>query len=194
MPKWAPANNDVPSVADLVAYIADQVISQVTAASRPTGTDGEVIYETDTTRFQAYEAAWIQFGGLTSAAFNSHTPQLDQGASTNIAKTVNYSKYQRIGNLCWWSFNVSVTGSGTAGSIVTLTTPVTMDSTVAPVGAGRLFDSSTGIAYSGTWFASSTTTVRLFVDVTGSSAWGATPNLGLASGDSMAGVAWLPVA
>jgi hypothetical protein len=196
MPKWAPANNDVPTVAELISYISDQVISQVTAATRPTGTAGEMIFETDTGRYQAHNgSAFVGFGGLTSSALTAHTPQIDQGASTNITKTVVYSQTQRIGNLMYWTFALSLTAAGTAGSNFTLTTPVTMASTNTGLGIGRIWDSSATIGYTGEWINASSTQIRLYVDTNiSNSAWGIAPNAPVGTGDTIHGSVWLPIA
>lgn len=172
----------------------DQVISTVTSGTRPSGTEGQFIYETDTDKVYVYNGGWVQFGGSSSTATATHTPQIDQGASTNIAKTTSYSQYQQIGSLVWWSFTLSMTGSGSAGSQVTVTTPVTLASTSAILGNADFYDASTTTHYNGTVYAASSTSIRLFVDVTTNAAWGANPNVGLASGDVLRGVCWLPVA
>lgn len=181
-----------------LANVMDQVIAQVTSATRPPGTAGQKIAETDTTRFQANTGSgWVQDGGWSASAFNAHTPQLDQGASTNIAKTVVYSQYQRYagGNLCWWSFAFALTAAGTAGSVFTLSTPVTIATTNTGLGSGRIFDSSATILYNGTWTPASSTTIRLYVDTNiSNSAWGVAPNLAVGSGDTITGMVVLPVA
>jgi len=195
VPYWEPANLDVPTVADWIAYVADQVISQVTSGTRPPGTFAQFIGESDTGRIQAHNGtAFAQFGGLTAAATNSYTPQLDQGATTNIAKTMNYSQWQQYGNMALWHFTGSISAAGTAGSQVTLTTPVTLTSQQPGLGVGMIYDASTTTRYTGMWIGASTTQIRFFTQVVGASAWGVTPNLALANTDALHGVVWLPVA
>ena len=58
MPYTTVLTNDVPSASFLNANYRDQVISTVTSGTRPTGTEGQVIYETDTDRFY-----WHNGGG-----------------------------------------------------------------------------------------------------------------------------------
>jgi hypothetical protein len=60
--------------------------------------------------FGAYAATW--------------TPQIDQGATTNIAKTVNVARHRVIGKFCEFEMKVLLTGAGTAGSKITSTMPV----------------------------------------------------------------------
>lgn len=195
MPYNPPSDGDVLTATLLLDDVWDQVIAQVTSASRPTGTEGQVIYETDTGRFYAHDGSgFVQFGGIASSATNTHTPQIDQGATTNIAKTTTYSQYQRFGNLCWWSFSLTVTGAGTLANIVTVTTPVTMTSTSASAGAGHITDASATTGYTGMWFPASTTTLRLYVDTATTAAWGQSPSIALANGDTIRGAVWLPVA
>jgi hypothetical protein len=193
---YAPLDDgDEDTAAHRLANIYDQVIAQVTSATRPPGTAGQVIFETDTGRYYGHDGSgYVQLGGLTAAALNTHTPQIDQGASTNIAKTTVYSQFQRLGNLCYWSFAFTMTAAGTAGSNVTLTTPVTLASTGSPAGGGSIYDASTTTHYNGTWIPALTTSIRLFVDQNANAAWGASPNLALASGDVIRGSVWLPVA
>ena len=195
MPYWEPANLDVPTVADWIAYVADQVISQVTSGTRPPGTFGQFLTESDTGRIQAHNGtAFVQFGGLTAAGLNAYTPQLDQGATTNIAKTMNYSQWQQYGNMALWHFTGSISAAGTAGSQVTLTTPVTLTSQQPGLGVGMIYDASTTTRYTGMWIGSSTTQIRFYTQVVGANAWGVTPNLALANTDTFHGMVWLPVA
>jgi hypothetical protein len=120
-------------------------------------------------------------------AWTSWTPQIDQGASTNIAKTVTYSKYSRYGRTIHWSFYLALTASGTAGSGVYLTLPVTASATEATAGAGLFFDSSTSTQYGGAWVGTTTTQVLFAGDWAGTGAWGTAPNLAIASGDVLRG-------
>lgn len=121
-------------------------------------------------------------------AWTSYTPQVDQGASTNIAKTVNYSKYARYGRTIHYNFTLTMTAGGTAGSNVTVSIPVTASSTTALTGVAVLFDSSTNTSYSCVMGASTAGGPLFFRhDTAGSGAWGQTPNLAIASGDTIYG-------
>jgi hypothetical protein len=195
MPYNPVADNAELTAAHMLAEFYDQVIAQVTAASRPAGVEGQVIYETDTGRYMAYNGSgWVQFGGTAASALNSYTTQIDQAGTTNIAKTTNYSQYQIMGNLCYWTFSLSLTAAGTAGTQFTLTTPVTMATTNTGLGSGRVLDASIPTAYIGHWIPASTTTIRFFVDTAATGAWGLNPNLAFASGDGIHGSVWLPIA
>lgn len=196
MPNYTAVDGVALSASTYNANVRDQVVTTCTNATRPTGTEGQWIFETDTGRVFVHDgSAFVQFGGAVQGALNSHTPQIDQGATTNIAKTTVYSQYQQVGNLCFWAFALSLTAAGTAGSNFTLTTPVTMSTTNTGLGHGRIWDSSATVGYVGIWIPSSTTTIRLYVDTNlSNSAWGVAPNLAVGSGDVIHGSVWLPVA
>jgi hypothetical protein len=56
-------------------------------------------------------------------AWTGWTPVLNQGATSNIAKTVDRARYKQRGKLIKFEFRLTVTGTGTANAAVTLTTP-----------------------------------------------------------------------
>jgi len=117
-------------------------------------------------------------------AWTSYTPTLAQGASTNIAKTVNYAKYLSIGKLVICQVRVAATAAGTAGSGISISLPVTAATSITFVGTGSYGDG--GTLYPATAFLASTTTltlVRVDVSSTGGNPIGADPNIAVASGD-----------
>jgi len=195
MPNYTASDGVALSASTYNANVRDQVVTTCTNATRPAGTEGQFIFETDTGRIFVHDgSAFVQFGGAVAAALNSWTTQIDQGASTNIAKTTNYSQYQIMGNLCYWTFSLSLTAAGSAGTQFTLTTPVTMAATNTGLGSGRVLDANVPTAYIGHWIPASTTTIRFFVDTAATGAWGLNPNLAFASGDGIHGSVWLPIA
>ena len=134
---------------------------------------------------------FVEFAPLF-AAWTSYTPQIDQGATTNIAKTVNYARYLKVGRLAIVQFRLDVTGTGTAGSNVTVTLP----SAVVPVGSsglagtfgyGQIYDASTAVNYGCQIRPLSTTTVAFSGDWSSAAFWGTTPNLAVANGDQLHG-------
>jgi hypothetical protein len=141
--------------------------------AQKTAWDGAALTESDINTYLMGE------GG----AWTSFTPQIDQGASTNIAKTVNYGKYARYGRTIIYSFTCTLTAAGSAGSAFSVTLPVAASSAFAPVGIGFFYDSSASTPYAGMWFGLSTTQVNFKGDWAGTASWGSTPNLALASGD-----------
>ena len=128
------------------------------------------------------------------AAWTSYTPTLSQGVTTNIAKTVNVSTYVRIGTLVIWSWNISITGAGTAGSAFAMTLPVNPTSTSSRViGSGAIYDTSTSTPYqAGPYVVSNT--IQFVGDWSGTGSWGVTPNLAVASGDATHGTVMYEVA
>ena len=152
----------------------------------------------------AYTAprTWVANETVTAALMNTHirdneialygtdstyTPQIDQGATTNIAKTVNEARYVQVGRIVHvWVF-LTLTAAGTAGSSATVTLPVTASGHAAgaPVGHCLVYDTSTTTRYNGNAEIVSTTTVGFGVDGVNTGPWGATPNLALASGDQL---------
>lgn len=118
----------------------------------------------------------------------SYTPTVSQGVSTNISKTVNEARYVQIGRLCaCWGY-VAMTGSGTAGSAVTVSLPLTASGhhSVALIGSGLVYDNSTTTRYVCTIELASTTTFSYGADgTTGGAVWGGAPNLALAGSDQL---------
>jgi len=123
-----------------------------------------------------------------------YTPTLAQGASTNIAKTVVYSKYIQTGKLVIWVCRLEITGSGTAGSTLTVTLPVTsaVASTTA-VGGAVYFDASVQ-GYVCTAVLESTTTLSLTSNANNGGRLGVFPNIAAAVNDQFTFTATYPAA
>ena len=121
-------------------------------------------------------------------AWTAWTPQIDQGASTNIAKTVNHANYARDGRKITATFKLTLTASGTAGSAVTVTLPVAAVSAAAIVGVGLVIDAGSR-DYNATIIGTSTTQVELRSGISGTTTagWGLTPSIALASSDVLYG-------
>ena len=120
------------------------------------------------------------------AAWTAYTPQIDQGVTTNIAKTVTYSRYLKIGRLAIIQARLDVTGTGTSGSPVSITLPsaFTFVANTGSLGCGKIFDSSTGTSYAVSWFISGGVLVATG-DWSGSQSWGVLPNLALGASDQI---------
>lgn len=96
-------------------------------------------------------------------AWESWTPTLGQGATSNIAKTVDYARYVRIGRTIFANFYLTVTGTGTAAASVHISLPVALNATQgavpAMIGGGlTVFDSSANTYYMGLVDNAATTT------------------------------------
>ena len=76
-------------------------------------------------------------------AWTGWTPQIDQGATTNIAKTVDVACYRLIGKFCEFEFRCTMLGMGTVSAKVTWTLPQTSKSVgYMPVAWGGIKDVS----------------------------------------------------
>lgn len=122
----------------------------------------------------------IALGG----AWNSYTPTLAQGASTDISKTVTRAAYLQFGKLLIVQLSLAVTAAGTAGSAITATLPVTAAGSGYIVGSGMYYDTGSAF-YPALASLNSATKVALYrTDAGYSGAIGADPNIAVASGDS----------
>lgn len=124
----------------------------------------------------------------TTAAWTAWSPTVDQGASTNISKTVTEARSKTSGKTIHGMFRLVLAAAGTAGSPVTVNLPATAFSSVAALlGGGAVYDASTTTWYNAFLRKASTTTAIFVADVAADAGWGATPNLALASGDVLVG-------
>ncbi len=119
----------------------------------------------------------------------SWTPQFDQGASSNIAKTVTRAKAIKAGRLVLCTYDVQFTGSGTGGNGLVLKTPHTLAAAQAVAGTAHYYDASAGTRYVLHVVPNNTTGVFFVSDGSGGNLFGGTPNVPVANADSMGG--WL---
>lgn len=160
MPYTTRADGDVITASSHNANCRDQVVSTVTSGTRPSGTEGQVIYETDTDLYKAYIGGWTDWGAL--GAWQTYTPTLTQSAT--VTKTVTYARYNRIGRMVTVQVYLSVTGAGTANNAVIIGTPfpAVIAGSLA-VGSGWIFDTSAATTlYPGIVNLDSTTGFKLF--------------------------------
>jgi hypothetical protein len=159
MPVHTWADNDVPTASDFNTNFRDQVVSTVTSATRPAGTAGQLIYETDTTRYMGYNGGWVNFGLL--AAWNTYAPSVVQ--SGVVTHTDSYARYFKIGRLVSFIVVLDITGTGTANTAVSVSLPFTaaVSNTNMTIGSGHIRDVSAGLKYFGLAVQASTTTVAL---------------------------------
>lgn len=122
----------------------------------------------------------------------SYTPQVDQGASTNIGKTVNHASYVQAGDVCHVWMRLAITASGTGGSAVSVTVPITSAVSGIPIGACMVFNTSASTDDTGVAYLNSTTQIIFQIDDQ-SGGWGATPNEAIANGDVLYVAATYPV-
>jgi hypothetical protein len=138
---WSDGN--VPTAAQYNSNFRDQVISTVTSATRPSGTEGQVIYETDTDLLYIYNGGWIRFGA--GGGWTSYTPTLTQSGA--VTKTVTYAKYEKVGRMVSVNVRLDVTGTGTANNGITITVPFTAATGGLWTGAGVIYDFSASTIY-----------------------------------------------
>ena len=165
-------------------------VTVCTSATRPTSGlyEGRLIYETDTDRLMIYDGTtWVQHG-VELGAWTSYTPTLIQGATNNIAKTVTWARYQKVGRIVSVSMLLAVTGAGTASNSIQVTLPPFNSAGPAGMvlaGSAKVVDASAGLAYkgfpeivsaTGVAFIPSDLTVNNYIGATGMTA-------ALASGD-----------
>ena len=119
--------------------------------AQKTFVDGDVLTASDLNTYCGGE------GG----AWTTYTPTVAQGASTDISKTVTYSKYARYGRTIHFVYTLAMTASGSSGSIITISLPVTAASASGVVGTGNYNDAGSITACT---LIGSTTSVVFMVD------------------------------
>ena len=134
-----------------------------------------------------------------TGALTAYTPTLAQGVSTNITKNLSLAKYAVVGKTMFLWLRIGITGTGTAGSAITVTIPTafTADAAIAGqyVGTGAYGDSGTG-DYFCLAKMNSTTQISL-VQAThnnGAAPIGIFPNIAAANNDSFSVTATIPLA
>jgi hypothetical protein len=143
MPVTTWADGNVPTASQFNTNFRDQVVSTVTSGTRPSGTEGQIIYETDTDLLYIYNGGWVRFGA--SAGWTSYTPTLVQ--SSTVTKTVTYAKYEKIGRLVIVNGSLAITGTGVANNAVNVGLPFTAATANLDVGVGDLNDTSAATRY-----------------------------------------------
>jgi hypothetical protein len=130
---------------------------------------------------------WNALGG----AWTSWTPILSQGASTNIAKDVTYSKYIKVGRLVIANFQLrmNASSSGSAGSDIALSLPATAAADdVTAVGNAVWYRAANTTPYNGVLtLAGSKTLVTIWSDSSSGARVGSAPNIAVANGDFFVG-------
>lgn len=158
------------------------------AAARPTGgalLTGMMIYQADLSSQYVWDGTgWV----LMSEPPRVWTPQVDQGAFTNIAKTVSWARYKRSDG--WVSGNVRLafTGTGGPGTAVSVTAPiagVNVDTSHNPIGIGLFNDASVQQYGVSTNIMSGTKFQFTLTDAAATGFYGQSPSTAIASGDGV---------
>lgn len=167
----------VPTASDYVRTVAD------TASLPSTGGlpyEGQIVYQLDVNSIKVYsDSAWCEIGPVSQ--WSEWSPTITQSGTVSYTKT--YGRYMRVGRTVIAKAFLAVTGSGTSGSLISLTLPVspafTSDELI--LGSFRLTDTSTGSIYRG--FALTYGTQVLFRHLSTWNYLGSGEVFGLANGD-----------
>lgn len=118
-----------------------------------------------------------------AGAWNTYTPTITQVGT--VTHTPTRAKYIQFGHLILCSLSLDITGSGTAGTAISVTLPVPAVYVVGlALGSGEVVDVSAVTGYPAIPdLTSSTTFAFLRSDQPDSVRIGASPSFGLASGD-----------
>jgi hypothetical protein len=160
MPYTTISDGDVKTASYWNANLRDQVVSTVTSATRPAGTEGQVIYETDTDLVYIYSGSgWVLYGGI--GAWTTYAPSVVQ--SGTVTHTDSYARYFKIGRLVAVNLVLDITGTGTANAVVYVSLPFTaaVNNTNMTIGNGYIRDASAGFKYFGLAVLASTTSMAL---------------------------------
>jgi hypothetical protein len=121
-----------------------------------------------------------------SLASTSWTPQIDQGTNTNIAKTLGYGKYLKVGKYVFAWMNVSFTGAGQGTNAIICKLPLTgVTGGPHPIGNAIFFDASITGHFHLAALKMNTTDIQFLHDTSGGAYFGASPALTIASGDGL---------
>lgn len=181
-------SGSVLTASDVNSYLMNQAVVTATSTTRPSSPpEGMVVYETDTDALVVYDGStWVRLAAVASAAVQTWTPAVTQSGSVTV--TVTEARYVRTGAVVEAWCQLAVTGSGSAGSSVTVTLPVTASGHTAgtPLGVGTITDASASDQWSVTVQQQTTTTVAFIADdSTGIGGFGSQPSVGLANGDTV---------
>lgn len=170
----------------------EQVSGTAAARAALSGTDlyaGLRFLETDTSKVKVYTgSAWVTIAYL--GAWDTYTPTLAQGSSTNITKTIHRASYRQLGLEVTLHLDLAATAAGQVGTAITITLPVT----AATPGVGMIHGQTgcyikiAGTQYSGTVVIEAGALTQLkFIrtDVSVTNYMGIDPSAALASGDSI---------
>ena len=129
----------------------------------------------------AHVATAVDFSG----SLNTYTPQIDQGATTNITKTVNIAEWFQVGLLIVVRLDMVVSGTGTAGSSIIVSLPtIPVTASFCSIGGGLIYRNATGDRYQGQW---EHTGGKIAMGITQTSAGtvGQVPSFALANNDAI---------
>ena len=120
-------------------------------------------------------------------AWQTYSPILRYGAST-LAKTVQYAKYKRTGNLLHAQFYLQATALAVATGDISVELPVNvLNYAIRSIGGGYFFDSAPGISYVCSTLIANGNSDRVYFinDASGASLFGTVPAITMNTGDGL---------
>lgn len=120
-------------------------------------------------------------------AWQTYTPILRYGAST-LAKTVQYAKYKRTGNLLHAQFYLQVSALAAASGDITVELPVNLlNYAIRTIGSGYFYDPAPGVSYVCTCLIANGNSDRVYFinDASGASLFGTVPAITMNIGDGL---------
>jgi len=172
-------DGDVLTSAFYDSYIREQVVTTCTSATRPTGVEGRMIYETDTNCVLVYDGStWL----IVSAPATTYTPTLTSMAIGTGGSAANTAKYGYAQGLIVIDGIIQFGTSGTtfpaSSNTITLPSTFTPAASVTPnyplVGLANM--TAGGVSAQGVVALVSTTQLRIYV-TTASGSYAAAGNL-----------------
>jgi hypothetical protein len=146
---------------------------------------------TRTTAFATGETLTAADLNAWAGPANAWTPQVDQGATTDIAKTVDTTgtTYWQFGKHVSGRFDLTITGTGTAGAAVVVSLPTArVGGAYQGVGHGMFYDASANMFYPFIVLLRSIDASIEFIRCdAGNGRIGSDPNVALANGDLLTG-------
>jgi hypothetical protein len=175
---------DTPGASDFDGIMRQTTMAFASTAARDSAMSGKLAegqraYTEDTNTMWIYTTAWE----IETEPVQTWTPTLEQAGT--VAKTTNWGYYQRSRGRYWAECKLTATGSGTASSIIAVTTPITQ---VQCHGKFDFWDNSIGWYRSGGVLPYSTTLLAFTIDM-GTDYFGIHPNDVVTSSD----VLWLSI-
>lgn len=156
--------------------------------------------DSDTSASKTFETAVADLANDIDAfagAWTTITPTVNQGASTNIAKTVNIARHRTIGKWLEWEMQLSITGTGTASGLITVTGfPAPKNAGYSLIGQGGIRDTSVPTKFSSPiLYDSGSTTAWIWAASDGNGKMGSSRfTAAFASGDLIYGSGWYEIA
>lgn len=174
MPDSNLADGDVLTSSFYNTYVREQVVVTCTSATRPSGVEGRLIYETDTNKLMIYNGSWTV---VASAGWTNYTPawtNLTPGNATVAARYIYVPGGLRMSGVIIFGSTTSISGS------VSQTVP--NSETAAGWSAGAfILDDGPGAEHSGSCRIGAGGTAVEFYGPTGN--WNATNPFAYATGD-----------